>query len=102
MSHDQSGRRGSEFEILVTPPKKVISIKLDADLIDIMDSVWKRYGYSSRSEFIREAILFFIAFLGQHERPRKARLPDENALDDLERALEDLEDVELTMQSSSE
>ncbi len=83
--------RGPEFEVLVTPPKKVVSVKLDADLVDLVDKFWRMYGYRSRSEFIREAILFFIAHLGRRDEAgaHQARATKRLDPDELERALEE-------------
>jgi metal-responsive CopG/Arc/MetJ family transcriptional regulator len=56
-SHHRDGRN-----IIIVPPgspKKVVSIKLEVDIIREIDEVWKKLGYSSRSEFIREAILYY-------------------------------------------
>ncbi len=53
----------SEFDILVVPPTKVVSIKLDVATIEMLDEIWQRYGFRSRSDFIRTAIIFFITVL---------------------------------------
>ncbi len=52
----------SDKNIIIVPPgspKKVVSIKLEVDIIREIDEVWRKLGYSSRSEFIREAILYY-------------------------------------------
>ncbi len=55
------GSGGSKgFDIIVSSPKKVVSIKLEVELIHEIDAVWQKLGYRSRSEFLREAILYFL------------------------------------------
>jgi len=58
---DNNYHRDGRNIIIVSPgsPKKVVSIKLEVDIIREIDEVWKKLGYSSRSEFIREAILYY-------------------------------------------
>ncbi len=56
-----SGDRG--IDIIVSSPKKVVSVKLDVEIIDEIDRVWRSLGYSNRSEFLREAILFYLQFV---------------------------------------
>ena len=51
---------GNVFDVPVSPPKKVVSVKLEVDIIEEMDRVWRSLGYASRSEFIREAILYYM------------------------------------------
>ena len=48
------------FDIPVPPPKKVVSVKLEVDIIEEIDRIWRSLGYASRSEFIREAILYYM------------------------------------------
>ncbi len=85
-------RDGSDvFEIIVTPPKRVVSVKLDIDTIELIDRIVQEYGYASRSEFIREAIYFYIAFLSRKGNKNKSRPVDfdESFLDKLEEVLEE-------------
>ncbi|MCI4438088.1 MAG: ribbon-helix-helix protein, CopG family [Ignisphaera sp.] len=42
---------------------KTISVKLDAETIDEIERLRKRFNYSNRSEFIRDAIRFYIKVL---------------------------------------
>ena len=79
----------SQFELIVTPPKKVVSVKLDVDTIELLDRIVSEYGYSSRSELIREAIYFYIAYLGWARRKGVSKV-DEKLLDELEKILEGL------------
>lgn len=62
MGGQTNTRRMDKDVILVLPgsPKKVVSIKLEYDIINEIDEVWRKLGYRSRSEFIREAILYYI------------------------------------------
>ncbi len=52
-----------DIDIIVSSPKKVVSVKLDVEIIDEIDRVWRSLGYSNRSEFLREAILFYLQFV---------------------------------------
>ncbi len=79
------------IEVIVTPPKKVVSVKLDVDIIEQMDKVWREYGYSSRSEFIREAILFYMMYLSQRKARKRAEA-DDDAVKEVIRELESLLD----------
>ncbi len=49
-----------DFDIVIPSPKRVVSIKLEIDLIEEIDRLWRSLGYTSRSEFIREAILYYM------------------------------------------
>ena len=60
MSNAGNAARDDVMIVITGSPKKVVSIKLDVDLINEIDRVWQRLGYSSRSEFIREAILYYL------------------------------------------
>lgn len=55
------------IDVIIVPPKKVVSVKLDADLIAEIDRLWRKHGYQSRSDFIREAILCYIQLLSSRE-----------------------------------
>ncbi|WP_236698202.1 ribbon-helix-helix domain-containing protein [Pyrodictium occultum] len=57
---EQRIETGNVFEVPVSPPKKVVSVKLEVDIIEEMDRLWRSLGYTSRSEFIREAILYYM------------------------------------------
>ena len=86
-------RGREELELIVTPPKRVVSVKLDVDLIEYIDSILPRYGYSNRSEFIREAIMFYLAYLELRERSKRASVGNGDRdsirrLDELEKELE--------------
>ena len=52
--------RRKDFDIVIPSPKRVVSIKLEIDLIEEIDRLWRSLGYTSRSEFIREAILYYM------------------------------------------
>jgi len=51
------------IDVVLSPTKKVVSVKLDVDIIEELDKLWRRLGYNSRSEFIREAILFYMQYV---------------------------------------
>ncbi|RUM47354.1 MAG: hypothetical protein DSY37_02920 [Hyperthermus sp.] len=52
--------RSGEITIITGSPKKVVSFKLDVSLIEEIDRVWSMLGYSSRSEFIRDAVIYYM------------------------------------------
>lgn len=54
-------------EVIVPTPKKGICFKLEVDLINTIDEIWRRRGFSSRSDFIREAIIWYIGFIQSSE-----------------------------------
>ncbi len=89
------------FEVRMTPPKKVVSIKLEVDLIAEIDRLWPKLGYRSRSDFIREAILYYMQIApklhGKTEKSRQDRKLDTRMLDDFEKALEGLEELDLSL-----
>ncbi|NOZ88726.1 MAG: ribbon-helix-helix protein, CopG family [Crenarchaeota archaeon] len=78
------------FDIIVSSPKKVVSIKLEVELIHEIDAVWQKLGYRSRSEFLREAILYFLQVAprlkASMEKPPDAPGPEEE-VDEGEEAL---------------
>jgi Arc/MetJ-type ribon-helix-helix transcriptional regulator len=54
---------GSEsFELDLRMPKTV-SIKMEQRLLRQMDEAWRKMGYKTRSEFIRDAIEVYIKIL---------------------------------------
>lgn len=64
--------RNIEFEVISIPPTKVVSIKLPVDVIDLVDELWRKFGFKSRSEFIREAIIFYATMLEMMERRQRS------------------------------
>jgi len=62
---------GNVFDVPVSPPKKVVSIKLEVDIIEEMDRIWRSLGYASRSEFIREAILYYMQVVTSNQAMAK-------------------------------
>jgi len=54
-------------EVIVPTPKKGICFKLEVDLINTIDEIWRERGFSSRSDFIREAIIWYIGFIQSQE-----------------------------------
>jgi len=87
-------RRSDDNSIEVIQPevKKVVSVKLDVELIEQLDRCWRRHGYRSRSEFIREAILFYMQYKDAEEAAKKkeSRIESDEALKDLEELLQGL------------
>ncbi|MET1102181.1 MAG: ribbon-helix-helix domain-containing protein [Pyrodictiaceae archaeon] len=87
-------REGETFDIIIVPPKRVISVKLEAELVNLLDRIWREYGYSSRSEFIREAIMYYIQFLTNSRRRVKDMTSMFKAAE-LEDILEEIEKITL-------
>lgn len=54
---------GSEsFELDVRVPR-IVSIKLEQGMLKQLDDAWKKAGYKSRSDFIRDAIKIYMELL---------------------------------------
>jgi len=63
--------RTFELEIPLT---KVISIKIDTETLKEADFIYRRRGFKSRSEFIREAIAIYIELLKKFDRDEVKRV----------------------------
>jgi metal-responsive CopG/Arc/MetJ family transcriptional regulator len=64
MQEVKGKERDSVIELAINFTKsKTISVKLDAETIDEIEKLRKRFNYSNRSEFIRDAIRFYIKVL---------------------------------------
>ncbi len=59
-SSPYSADGGEFFELPAESRKKVVSVKMEETLIYELDRLWRQLGYSSRSEFIREAIVYYM------------------------------------------
>jgi len=79
------------IDVVLPPTKKVVSVKLDVDIIEELDRLWKKLGYNSRSEFIREAILFYMQYVQEKLKARKIENTDKLAQQKL--PLKELEEV---------
>ncbi|MEZ0290700.1 MAG: ribbon-helix-helix domain-containing protein [Sulfolobales archaeon] len=42
---------------------RIVSIKIDKELLDEIDRIWRRLGYSSRSNFLRDALQVYLKIL---------------------------------------
>jgi len=42
---------------------RVLTVKVDYKLLDEIDMLWPRFGFKSRSDFIRTALQFYISLL---------------------------------------
>jgi|GEM_PF-6077396 len=81
-----------EIFIVVESPKKVVSFKLDVDIIAQIDEVWPRLGYRSRSQFLREAVLFYLQYVQKRLREHKeAPVEDETSINAADTSVEDVE-----------
>jgi len=47
---------------------RVVSVKLDVSLIKMIDDLCEKLHYKNRSEFIREAIMLYLAILQKFGR----------------------------------
>lgn len=63
--------RSFELEIPLT---KVISIKIDTEMLKETDFIYRKRGFKSRSEFIREAIAIYLELLKKFDRDEVKRL----------------------------
>jgi predicted transcriptional regulator len=59
-----------ELDVAVT---KVISIKLDIETYNEVEQLYKKFNYRSRSEFIRDAIGFYIKVLKHFNNREKVK-----------------------------
>ncbi len=82
------------FEIRVTPPKKVVSVKIDVDLLHEIDKVWRELGYKSRSQFIIEAIIYYMQVVKSMKGRVKAPTIDMELMEEINNALEFISDDE--------
>ncbi len=48
------------FELGAPSRKKVVSVKIEERLLEEIDRAWRELGYGSRSEFIREAVIYYM------------------------------------------
>lgn len=74
----------AEIELDIVPTK-VISVKIDAETLSEMENLCRKHHYRSRSDFIREAIRFYINILKQ--------INDKNKLEELFKHPEKLYDI---------
>ncbi|MCS7112143.1 MAG: ribbon-helix-helix domain-containing protein [Ignisphaera sp.] len=47
---------------------KIVSVKLDADMIHDVDKMVKKHNFRNRSEFIREALNLYIELLNMYDK----------------------------------
>jgi predicted DNA-binding protein len=59
-----------ELDVAVT---KVISLKLNIETYNEIEQLYKKFNYRSRSEFIRDAIEFYIKVLKHFNNREKAK-----------------------------
>ncbi len=63
---------GEDFDLVIPSPKRVVSIKLEIDLIEEIDRLWRSLGYTSRSEFIREAIIYYMQIVSLRDKEKQS------------------------------
>ncbi len=73
--------RGEGFDLVIPSPKRVVSIKLEIDLIEEIDRLWRRLGYTSRSEFIREAIIYYMQIVTLRNREKELAVNTNEVID---------------------
>uniref|UniRef100_A0A7C2VDN9 Ribbon-helix-helix protein, CopG family n=1 Tax=Ignisphaera aggregans TaxID=334771 RepID=A0A7C2VDN9_9CREN len=68
--------RSNDYNIieLDVPLSKVISIKIDTETLKETDIIYRKRGFRSRSELIREAIAFYIELLKRYDREEIRRI----------------------------
>jgi Arc/MetJ-type ribon-helix-helix transcriptional regulator len=72
---------GSEsFELDLRMPKTV-SIKMEQRLLRQMDEAWRKMGYKTRSEFIRDAIEVYIKILEELSKQPQNQSSAEKRID---------------------
>jgi len=59
-----------ELDVAVT---KVISLKLNMETFNEVEQLYKKFNYRSRSEFIRDAIEFYIKVLKHFNNREKVK-----------------------------
>ncbi|WP_338603400.1 ribbon-helix-helix domain-containing protein [Sulfolobus tengchongensis] len=55
-----------EFELDMTGTT-TISFKLEEDLVNKIDEIYKVLGYANRSDFIRDAIIHYLGYLKKND-----------------------------------
>lgn len=58
------------------PMTKVVTVRLDYDLLQAIDRAWRALGYSNRSEFIRDALSHYLAYLAGGGSQKAAQVPN--------------------------
>jgi len=53
---------------------RVISIKLDEDMVRDIDTIYRKHNYRSRSELIREALLLYTELLKRYSRDETIKI----------------------------
>ncbi|ABM81092.1 ribbon-helix-helix domain-containing protein [Hyperthermus butylicus] len=66
------------IDVVVPSPKKVVSVKLEVEIIEELDRTWRALGYTSRSEFIREAILYYMQVVQARRAATSAAIRGDN------------------------
>ena len=56
------------FELPAVSRKRVVSVKLEETLLALLDEVWRSLGYQNRSQFIREAIVWYMMIVRSANR----------------------------------
>ena len=73
MSIDIKMLDSRSFEIDIKS-SKVLSIKIDTELLNNIDKLWRNLGYTSRSEFIRESLILTIKLINLLKNTRLENL----------------------------
>ena len=48
-------------------PQQVLSLRIDADAVPLLDAVWKKHGMKSRVDLVRRALYRELGALGERE-----------------------------------
>ena len=70
------GRENSDIVLIIPPPKKTICVKIDQDLLDFVDRVVRELGYETRSDFFREAIIYYAQIVEKVNKKNNYTLND--------------------------
>ncbi len=55
--------------MIITPPKQTVCAKIDSDLLRTIDDIIRKTGlFRSRTDFIKEALIYYISFLEKKMR----------------------------------
>ncbi len=86
-----ASKREHVIDVPVPSPKRVVSVKLEVELIEEMDRLWRLLGYNSRSDFIREAILYYMQIAAR--RLETSNTAFKTALGDAEEQEEEIGEI---------
>ncbi len=55
--------------MIITPPKQTVCAKIDSDLLRTIDEIIRKTGlFRSRTDFIKEALIYYMSLLEEKMR----------------------------------